>query len=176
MQIDEVQDEAVGLAGVEARAATHALRVEPLGARGPRHGDARHARIVEALGQDAHVREDLHAPLAKVGERLRARVTRHGAVDDARGDAERVQRVGQVARVIHRHAERDRAPVARQLLDRARDQRVALLDVDGLGELLLVEVEARRARAGAGPPSSRCGSPRSGARKPSSMSSGSARE
>ena len=142
-EVDEVQDEAVGLAGVQPRAAADALGVEPLGARGPRHGDARHARIVEALGQDAHVREDLDAPLAKVGQRLRARLARHGAVDDARRDAERVQRVGQVARVVHRHAERDRAPVARQLLERARHERVALLDVDRLGELLLVEVEPR---------------------------------
>ena len=141
-QVDEVEDEAVLLAGVEARAAAHALGVEALGARGARHGDARHARIVEALGQDAHVREDLDAPLAEVGQGLGARLARHGAVDDAGGDAERVQRVGQVAGVVHRHAERDRAPVARQLLDRARDERVALLDVDGLGELLLVEVEA----------------------------------
>ena len=37
----------------EPRAAPHALRVQPLGARRPRHRDARHAGIVEALGQHA---------------------------------------------------------------------------------------------------------------------------
>ena len=67
----------------------------------------------------------------------------HGAVNDARGHAQRVQGVRQMPRVIDRHAEGDRAPVARQLLDRPRDQGVALLDVDRFGQLLLVVVEAR---------------------------------
>ena len=53
VEVDEVEDETVRLAGVEARAAPDALRVEALGARRPRHGDARDARIVEALGQHA---------------------------------------------------------------------------------------------------------------------------
>ena len=84
----------------------------------------------------------MRAPLAKVAQGLRARRAGHGAVNDARGHAQRVQGVRQMPRVIDRHAEGDRAPVARQLLDRPRDQGVALLDVDRFGQLLLVVVEA----------------------------------
>ena len=83
-------------------------------------------------------------PARKSARACGARLARHGAVDDAGRNAKCVQRVGQVAGVVHRHAERDRPTIARQLLDRPRDQRVALLYVDGLGQLLLVEVEARR--------------------------------
>ena len=49
--------------------------------------------------------------------------------------------------MAHRHAERDGAPVARELLDRARYEGVTLLDVDGLGELLLAEVDAAAGEA-----------------------------
>ena len=51
---------------------------------------------------------------------LRPRVPGHRAVNDARGHAQRVQRVRQMSRVIDRHAEGDRAPVARSSsIDRA---------------------------------------------------------
>ena len=64
--------------------------------------------------------------------------------DDARRDTERVQRVRQVARVIYRHAERDRAPVARQLLNRARDERVALTGQARVGERVSGEHDRAR--------------------------------
>ncbi len=56
-KIDEVEDQAVLLAREEASAAPDALRVEARRARRSRHRDARDARVVEALGEDAHVRE-----------------------------------------------------------------------------------------------------------------------
>ena len=140
-EVDEVEDEAVLLAWMEPRAPPDALGVEPFRPRGARHRHARDARVVEPLRQDRHVAEHLGALLPEVQERLRADVLRHHPVDDPRGDPEHVQRAGEVPRVAHRHAERDRAPIARELLDRTRDESVALLDVDDLSELLLSEVE-----------------------------------
>jgi hypothetical protein len=44
--------------------------------------------------------------------------------------------------MVHGDAKRDRTAIAGELLDRARDERVALLDVDGFGKLRLCEVGA----------------------------------
>lgn len=128
----------------EARAATDALRVQTFRSSWPRHRDARHARIVEALGEYGDIRDYLCAPRSKFGEGRRTICTRHRAVNDAGGDADRVQCTRQVARVIHGDAKRDRAPVACELLNRSRDQCVALLDVDRLGELLFWKIRSTR--------------------------------
>ena len=129
---------------MKPRAPADTLGVEPFRPRGARHRHARDAGVIEALRQDGHVAEHLGALLPEVQKRLRADVLGHHAVDDPRGDPEHVERAGEVPRVAHRHAERDRAPIARKLLDRTGDESVALLDVDELGELLLSEVEAAR--------------------------------
>jgi hypothetical protein len=63
-------------------------------------------------------------------------------VHEPRGHAEGVQRVTQVARVLDRHAEGDRAPIPGELLDRAGHEGIALLDVHGLRQLFFGEVEA----------------------------------
>ena len=66
---------------------------------------------------------------------------------DAGAHAEHAQRLRKVEGVAHRDAEGHRAAIAGQLLDAAGAQGVALLDVDGLFQLRLGEVEpARRHR------------------------------
>jgi transmembrane protein DUF3556 len=141
-QVDEVEHEAVGLAGREAGAAADALGVQARRAGRARHRDARDAGVVEALGQHRDVGEHGQAARPEVGERLRARGGRHLAVHQAGGHADGVERPGEVAGVGDGDAEGDGAPIARQLLNRPGHERVALFDVDRLGQPLFVEVEA----------------------------------
>ena len=65
------------------------------------------------------------------------------AVDDSGRNPERRQSLGKVGRVRDRHAERNGAAVAREFLDGARDERVAVLDVDRLLEALDIQIPAR---------------------------------
>ena len=105
-----------------ADAAPDALRVEPLVARRPRHRHAAHPGVVEPLCQDSHVGEDDRPPLPEISERPRPILRLHGPVDEPRRHPQRVQRDAEVPRVIDSHAERDRPPVARQLLEHRRDR------------------------------------------------------
>jgi hypothetical protein len=144
-----------------------ACRGRRTGRRGPRSAwgapwPRRRPRVVEALGEDRHVGEHLGAPLPEGGEG-RARVVRlHGAVDDAGAHAEGVERAARFARGCHGDAEGDGAAVPGELLDRAGDEGVALLDVDGLGQLLLASKSAPRAGQRVRSASWRCGSPAAG--------------
>jgi hypothetical protein len=78
---------------------------------------------------------------------LGARVALHAPVHDARRHTEQIERLAQVASVVDGDTKRDRASVARQLLDRARHQRVALFDVYGLGQLVFSKIESGAGQA-----------------------------
>jgi hypothetical protein len=146
--VDEVQDQAVGLAGEGSHPPPHALRVEPLGAGRPRHGHAGDLGVVEALGEHAHVGHRAQTALAEQAQHLGPLLSLLLAVHDPGGDAHLAQRLGQPAGVGHGDAEHQRAPIAGQLLDRAGHQGVALLDVDRLGQLLDHEVQPAPAQRG----------------------------
>lgn len=89
----------------------------------------------------------MDVPRAKVGEHPRPLVGRHRSVDDAGRDADVVQGARQVARVADGHAERDGPPITSELLNRSRDERVALLDVHRLREVVFGEVLGARREA-----------------------------
>src|SRR5690606_37658314 len=115
--------------------AADTLQVQRLRTRRADHRDRRDVGVVEALRQHADVRDDLQATLAKAPQRPAALVLGHVAAHDAAAHPELVEPRAQVRRMAHAAAEGDRATVTGELLDAARDEEVALLDVDLIVEL-----------------------------------------
>ena len=87
--LGEVQDEAVGLAGLQAQPPAHHLGVEPFGEGGPKQDNGVNAASIEALGENINVENVLDRPSLESGGdgvTLSARgLGRHGGGVDAKG-------------------------------------------------------------------------------------------
>ena len=166
----EIDDEALGLGGGGNRGAatggveaaegggngiggtdrpTGHLRVERPALRRTRHHNELDARIVEALGQDADVADELQETVLEVAEELAPFVLRRLAADEGGGAGTgAVEDFGKPFRLLDGGGEDERPTVAGDFERRRGDAVKVLLGFHHLGEVGAVEVSGSCAALG----------------------------